>query len=64
MTLAHVNKFEDALLRLDRYPWFRFVPLQVNAEFAELVLREVEKRGGKEVAVGWTERLKNHRLES
>lgn len=60
----HVNKFEDALLRLNKYPWFSFVPLQVNAEFADLVLREVEKRGGKEIAVKWTERLKGHRLES
>lgn len=61
---AHVNKFEDALLRLDRYPWFRFVPLKVNAKFADLVLREVEKRGGKDVAVGWTEKLKGNGLES
>jgi hypothetical protein len=55
---AHVDKFEDALLRLDRYPWFRLVPLKVSAEFADLVLREVEKRGGKEAAVEWLERIR------
>lgn len=54
---AHVDKFEDALIRLDRYPWFRFVPLKVSAEFADLVLREVEKRGGKEAALKWAGRL-------
>jgi len=56
----HVDKFEDALLRLDRFPWFSFVPLKVSAEFADLVLREVERRGGKEAAVEWTEMLKGH----
>jgi hypothetical protein len=61
---AHVDKFEDALLRLDRHPWFRLVPLKVSAEFADLVLREIEKRGGKEAAVEWTERLKKHQFES
>jgi hypothetical protein len=55
---AHVEKFEDALLRLDKYPWFRLFPMKVSAEFADLLLREVERRGGKEAAVEWTERLK------
>jgi hypothetical protein len=60
---AHVNKFEDALLRLDRYLWFRLYPLKVHAEFADLVLGEVEKRGGKEVAVEWIEKLRSQRFE-
>jgi hypothetical protein len=60
---AHVDKFEDALLRLDRYPWFHLVPLKVSAEFADLVLRDVERRGGKEAAFEWGERLKSRWLE-
>ncbi|WP_348262864.1 HNH endonuclease [Telmatobacter sp. DSM 110680] len=54
---AHVDKFEDALLRLDKYPWFRFVPTTVSDEFTDLVLSEVEKRGGKEAVIEWSERL-------
>ena len=57
---AHVDKFEDALLRLDKYPWHRLVPLKVSAEFADLVLWRVEKRGGDEAAVEWTETLRRH----
>jgi hypothetical protein len=38
----HVNTFVDALLRLDKYPWFRFVPLKVNAEFADLMPKPEE----------------------
>jgi len=47
---------------LDRYSWFRFAPLKVSEEFADLVLREVEKRGGKEAAAEWTGRLKHYRF--
>lgn len=60
---AHLDKFKDALLRLDAYPWFRLYPLKVSAEFADVVLREVERRGGKEAAVEWTERLKHRHIE-
>jgi hypothetical protein len=61
---AHMGTFEDALLRLGQYPWFRFIPLKVHPEFADLVLREVERKGGKEAAVEWTEKLRNHRFDS
>jgi hypothetical protein len=60
----HEDKFEDALLRLDQYPWFRLIPLKVHEDFADLMLREVEKRGGKEAAVEWIERLKRHPFDS
>jgi hypothetical protein len=59
---AHVGTFEDALLRLDQYPWYRLVPMKVSADFADLVLREVEKRGGKEATDEWTDSL-NSRLD-
>ena len=47
----HERTFEDALLSLDEYPWFSLYPLQVHPDFADLVLREVRKRGGKKAAV-------------
>ena len=47
------NTFEDALSQLDRYPWFRLFPLEVHPDFTESILREVEKRGGKEAAEDW-----------
>jgi hypothetical protein len=55
---AHVGTFEDALFRLDQYPWYRLVPIKMCADFGDLVLREVEKRGGKEAAYEWTSRLR------
>jgi len=55
--------FEDALLRLDKYRWFRLYPLKVSAEFADLVVREVAKRGGKEAAIKWIGNLNNYRLD-
>lgn len=58
---AHLGEFEDALLHLDEYPWFRLFPLKVHAEFADIVLKEVEKKGRKDAAVEWTERLESHR---
>jgi len=60
---APIGTFEDALLRLDKYPWFGMVPLKVNAEFADLVLQEVEKRGGKKAAIEWMESLRRHRFD-
>jgi hypothetical protein len=54
---AKVAAFEDALLRLDQYPWFRLFPLKTHPDFASAILREVETRGGKDAARTWTERL-------
>jgi 5-methylcytosine-specific restriction endonuclease McrA len=56
---SHLGSFKNALLRLGQYPWFRLIPLKVHSEFADLVLREVEKRGGKEAAAEWAERLRS-----
>lgn len=57
---ASLGRFEDALLALDKWPWFRLYPGYVHREFADIVLREVENRGGKDAAIKWTERL-SHR---
>lgn len=57
---AHMDTFEDALLRLDKYPWSCLFPLKVHPEYADSILREVEKRGGKEAVAEWTERLRGH----
>ncbi len=59
----HLSNFKKALLRLGQYPWFSFVPLKVHPEFADVVMREVERRGGKEAASQWTERLRSHRFD-
>lgn len=48
---------------IDRYPWFRLVPLKVSAEFADLVLREVAKRGGEKAAVQWIQELQSHHFD-
>ena len=55
---SRVGNFEDALLRLDKYRWFALYPLKVSEEFYNVVLREVEKRDGKEAVIEWTERLR------
>jgi uncharacterized coiled-coil protein SlyX len=58
---ARMDTFEDALVRLDRYPWYCLFPLKVHPEYADSVLREIEKRGGKEAVAEWIERLKGQR---
>jgi hypothetical protein len=58
---VRLGTFEDALHRLDRYPWYHLFPMKVSADLADLVLKEIEKRGGKEAADEWTDRL-NARL--
>jgi hypothetical protein len=60
---ARLSSFEDALIRLDKYPWFSLYPMKVSAEFAEEVLEEVEKRGGKEAAAEWAKRLRDHHFD-
>jgi hypothetical protein len=57
---AFMDTFEDALIRLGKYPWFSFTPLKVHPEFADIVLREVRKRGGRKAAAEWNKRLESH----
>jgi len=38
-------------------------PLKVSAEFADLVVREVGRRGGNEVAGEWVERLNGQEFD-
>lgn len=58
---ARMSCFEDALLRLDTYPWHSLYPMMVSDEFTDSVLQEVEKRSGKEAVVAWVEKLKGFR---
>jgi hypothetical protein len=51
------HTFEGALPLLDQYQWFRLFPMKVHADFAHVVLAEVEKRGGKEAAANWQRNL-------
>jgi hypothetical protein len=59
---GRLGTFEDALIRFGQYPWFKLYPMRVSAEFGDLVLGEVEKRGGKEAAAQWTQRLQSNSL--
>jgi hypothetical protein len=54
---ADVHSFEYALSLLNQYPWFLLFPSEVHPDFAESILREVEKRGGKEAAENWLRNL-------
>jgi len=45
--------FFDALILLDRYPWFRMHPLCVDTGVETSVLEAVEARGGAEARDRW-----------
>jgi hypothetical protein len=47
------ESFEDAIERLDRYPWVRLYPLQVHKDYREAVLRAVLDRGGEREERRW-----------
>jgi hypothetical protein len=55
--IAYGQSFHDGVALLDRYPWFRLVPLVVNPEFLDAVLLEVGKRGGIDEEIRWTREL-------
>jgi len=52
-----VTTLSEGLALLDRYPWFRLVPLQVHPEFRDAILLEVRKRGTPADEARWNERL-------
>jgi len=52
-----VIRLSEGLALLDRYPWFRLVPLQVHPEFRDAILLEVRKRGTPADEARWNERL-------
>lgn len=43
-----VTSWEEALARLDRYPWHRLYPIALHAEFRERILAAVADRAAKE----------------
>ncbi len=49
----YLSSLEEALQRLDRYPWFRFVPDEIHPDFLDQVLLEVKKRGGESQVKEW-----------
>ena len=55
---GYVRSFQEGMVLLDRYPWFRFHPLNVHPEFLNSVLIEVRKRGGTIEEARWREMLK------
>jgi hypothetical protein len=56
--IAYGQSFHDGMALLDRYPWFRLVPLVVNPEFLDGVLLEVRKRGGIDEEIRWKSELR------
>ena len=57
----YVHSFDEGLELLDKYPWFKFVPLQVHAAYRNAVLRAVRERGGPTEETRWKEHLALHR---
>ncbi|OQC34857.1 MAG: hypothetical protein BWX64_02709 [Acidobacteria bacterium ADurb.Bin051] len=43
-----VASWEEALARLDRYPWYRLYPIALHAEFRERILAAVADRAAKD----------------
>ena len=52
-----VTTLSEGLALLDKYPWFRLIPLQVHPEFRDAILLEVRKRGTPGDEARWNERL-------
>jgi hypothetical protein len=53
----YVPSLQDALKRLDKYPWFRLYPLEIHPEFFDIILSEVRKRAGVKEETRWREIL-------
>jgi len=54
---GYVHSFREALALLDRYPWFRLIPLEVHPEYLDAVVHAVRERGGPREAARWLLRL-------
>jgi NAD-dependent deacetylase len=54
---GYVHSFREALALLDRYPWFRLIPLEVHHEYLDAVVHAVRERGGPREAARWLLRL-------
>jgi hypothetical protein len=52
-----VASFSQALDLLSRYPWHKLYPLKMHPEFRDVVLAEVEKRGGRQCSEDWIQIL-------
>jgi hypothetical protein len=42
---TRVRSLEDALVVLDKYPWVRLTPIQVHADYRDVILHAVFERG-------------------
>lgn len=50
---ARLDTFDDALVALGKYPWYRLHPLFVHNDFEKLVLSAVMKLGGEKEVSRW-----------
>jgi hypothetical protein len=58
-TLA--ESFEEAIERLDKYPWVRLYPLQIHKDYHDAILRAVLERGGEREERRWRSMLRRER---
>ncbi len=52
-----VHSFQEAISSLDKYPWFKLVPLYVHPDFLAPVLFAVKERGGEAAEARWRQDL-------
>jgi hypothetical protein len=55
--IGEADSVADALVLMDRFPWFRLTVLEIAPEIEGVVLAGVEKRGGKETVARWVSRI-------
>ncbi len=61
-TSKSVASLPEALALFDKYQWFRLIPLEIDPEFQDAILIEVQKRGTPEDVCCWQERVKRYAL--
>jgi hypothetical protein len=53
-----LQTIEDGFLALNKYPWFKLLPLEIHPEFFDRILKEVKQLGGPKEVERWERRLK------
>jgi hypothetical protein len=54
---APIDTLAAAVQLMDRYPWYRLLPLMLHEEYAAAVIAEVLRRGGPKEAARWKAEL-------
>lgn len=59
-TSESVASLPEAVVLLDKYPWYQLTPLQVHPNFRNAILDEVKKRGTPEEVDRWIDNIQRH----